>query len=1141
MVNKSGRALRKVGVGAAAATLLVVVGTVAVFTSGRSAGAASPALGSQSASPFDKVGRYVMTDYDRSKPFTSFLPGVNGKYGMPLWSFYVNRGQAITSFGQGNKDGPIAQFKSASRAYQETEFTGFRTFIKAKSGRGKPTLYEPFGSVAKHAVGRDMAIGMNEVYIVDRNDALGLQTEVTYFTLPDTDYPGLVRRVRFKNTGKKALELEVLDGLAQLEPYGVDDWALKMQGRNLEGWMNVYNLDEDAGMPWFKLSASFKDAAEVNEIIEGNFALAWVEGEEGAGALPQVVDPAIVFGSDTSLLKADVFDRHASLAELLALEQTTASRTPCAFAAKTLSLKPGESVTINSVFGHAYHVKQFVDEIAPQLMTAGFLNKAYATASKLTEDITDVVDTKTGSATFDAYIRQMQLDNLLRGGYPLILGTDEDDAKPYHIYSRIHGDPERDYNNFQLDMTYYFQGPGNYRDVNQNRRCDVLQEPRVGDFNVRTFLALTQADGYNPLTVNGAVFVLKEHERKQVAAQAAAANASEIEEMLVGQLRPGTLFKRLKAKGVELAVSKDEFVDLVVGAGEEVPSAAYAQDGFWADHWTYDLDQLDSYLAIFPDKEEEFLWESAPVPFYQSPGRVVPREKKYVLKDAAKGLVRQFGAVVKDETKVELLKSREHKSDGGTWQTCNGTDTQFTTAPIGKLVLLCVVKFAMLDPAGMGVEMEAGKPGWNDAMNGLPGMIGSGMPETFELLRLLRYTRGAIKRAARSVELWSELDTLLAAALTALEALGDDDGDDGDDGAISDAAFEYWDTTRTALEEYRAATSVYFAGSLVTWDAATLTSALAAFETKVEAGVAKALALNGGEIAPAYFAFPASSFTLTGEIEEAATARPFVQVTGFGAPTMMPNFLEGPVRHLKVIKDLEARRDVFKAVKASELYDEELSQYLISGTLSGVVGNDVGRMVAFSPGWLENQSVWLHMSYKYYLELLRGGLFAEFWEEAKTGLTIFMDPKQYARSPLECASFIASSAHMDKSIHGTGFLARLSGSTAEFLSIWHVMMYGRNPFFIDEEGELALELTPALPSWLFDDESKVTFRFMGHVDVTYYNYAGIDTWDATSRAYTLVFTDGSKITLGGGHISAPYAEQVRSLSDVKAIEVMLTP
>lgn len=56
-------------------------------------------------------------------------------------------------------------------------------------------------------------------------------------------------------------------------------------------------------------------------------------------------------------------------------------------------------------------------------------------------------------------------------------------------------------------------------------------------------------------------------------------------------------------------------------------------------------------------------------------------------------------------------------------------------------VSLAVIKFATLDPLGMGVEMEGGKPGWNDAMNGLPGLLGSGTPETFELLRLLRFLR----------------------------------------------------------------------------------------------------------------------------------------------------------------------------------------------------------------------------------------------------------------------------------------------------------------------------------------------------------------------------------------------------------------
>ena len=43
---------------------------------------------------------------------------------------------------------------------------------------------------------------------------------------------------------------------------------------------------------------------------------------------------------------------------------------------------------------------------------------------------------------------------------------------------------------------------------------------------------------------------------------------------------------------------------------------------------------------------------------------------------------------------------------------------------ISKLFMLAVSKFTLLDPAGMGVEYEGGKPGWNDAMNGLCGLFG---------------------------------------------------------------------------------------------------------------------------------------------------------------------------------------------------------------------------------------------------------------------------------------------------------------------------------------------------------------------------------------------------------------------------------
>lgn len=65
--------------------------------------------------------------------------------------------------------------------------------------------------------------------------------------------------------------------------------------------------------------------------------------------------------------------------------------------------------------------------------------------------------------------------------------------------------------------------------------------------------------------------------------------------------------------------------------------------------------------------------------------------------------------------------------------------------------MLAVNKFSSLDPSGMGVEMEGGKPGWNDAMNGLPGLIGSGMPETYEMLRILNYLTSALPKFDRAV------------------------------------------------------------------------------------------------------------------------------------------------------------------------------------------------------------------------------------------------------------------------------------------------------------------------------------------------------------------------------------------------------
>jgi len=79
---------------------------------------------------FDELERYIITDYDAKPPFSNFLPAVAGIYGKPLWSFYVNRGQGISSFGVKSKDYPLLEFFPANEAYQNCLLLEFRTFYQ---------------------------------------------------------------------------------------------------------------------------------------------------------------------------------------------------------------------------------------------------------------------------------------------------------------------------------------------------------------------------------------------------------------------------------------------------------------------------------------------------------------------------------------------------------------------------------------------------------------------------------------------------------------------------------------------------------------------------------------------------------------------------------------------------------------------------------------------------------------------------------------------------------------------------------------------------------------------------------------------------------------------------------------------------
>lgn len=1033
---------------------------------------------------------YTIHDYTSQPPFASFLPGIAGPLGVPMWVFTVNRGQAIASFGVENKDHPLLEFQPANKAYRLTPLLGFRTFLKL---RGHPSIsfYEPFAPWTSGQPQRIMQLELNELLLTEINEQMGLRAQVSYFILPGEPVAALVRQLTLTNTSAWQLDLELLDGLPALIPFGVDNGALKNISRTIEAWMQVEGHAD--GVPFYRLRASTADTAEVSTVQAGHFVFGWMEQKDGVHPLPVLIDPDPIFARDVNLQRPDGFVG-GSLADLLSVEQIAVGKTPCAFLAAATNLQPGQSLTLTALFGYASS-RATLHHHVQRLRNPALIARKRAEAQALTEQITHPISTQSAEPLFDSYCRQSFLDNVLRGGKPECLG---DPARPhvYYIYSRKHGDLERDYNDFFLAAERCSQGNGNFRDVAQNRRNDVWFWPEVEDFNIRLHLSLIQADGYNPLVLQGVRFLLPLHVRSALSHHCN--RPEQLAALLAEPFTPGSLLRALEDYDISLDLPAVEFLDRALRAAEPQLQAAFGE-GFWIDHWTYLLDFIESFAAIYPERLQALLFETS-LPYFVSPAVVQPRSEKYVLTETGP---RQLHAV------------RHNRSQQEGWLRADkGRGPLFCSRVIEKLFLLALLKTATRDPWGMGVEMEAGKPGWCDALNGLPGLFGSSMPESYELLRLLCFLQQVLAAKDETLQLPVEAWELLQDVLTILDN-------------YPEADCRRWDLLTTAREQYRRSVEGGVQGATVALPAAKAADALDRMIEDVSRGVARANTLGDG-LPLTYFAWEMTVFELqkeatTGNMRCDAQGRPFLHAYEF-RPRPLPPFLEGPVRALKTLAVDEARR-LHRQMLNSSLWDGALGMFKVNASLSEEP-LDIGRVRAFTPGWLENESIWLHMHYKYLLGLLQKGLFEEFYALARTGLIPFRDPRQYGRSLLENSSFLVSSAHPDAALHGRGFVARLSGATAEFLHMWTLMTAGPQPFVL-ERGALHLRLRPALPGWLFTPDGCFEYMFLGRCRILLRNPRRCDLFPGAPLSITLHSTDGHSYTFASPDLPAPYAAWVR--------------
>ena len=153
-----------------------------------------------------------------------------------------------------------------------------------------------------------------------------------------------------------------------------------------------------------------------------------------------------------------------------------------------------------------------------------------------------------------------------------------------------------------------------------------------------------------------------------------------------------------------------------------------------------------------------------------------------------------MNAIFENEAQKAMISSRAYAPN--LLRTQNGKGEIYHTSLISKLFLLALLKFSTTDPWGMGIEMEAGRPGWYDAMNGLPGLFGSSMPETFELKRLLEFLISTLKEfPSHFLKIPFEANELLDAVLDTINVYMESESNDRD--------FIYWDSVSSAREKYR--------------------------------------------------------------------------------------------------------------------------------------------------------------------------------------------------------------------------------------------------------------------------------------------------------------------------------------------------
>ena len=480
---------------------------------------------------------YQIENYEQMKDF--FISVVSDS---DHWMFISTRG-GLTA-GRINSENALFPYYTDDKVSDGSPFTGSRTIALATIG-DKTSLWEPFSEQYKGIYNTTRNLYKNvfgdKLIFEEVNHDLALTFRYAWRT---SDRFGFVKTSTLINTGDSSAEVEIVDGIENLIPYGVET---DVQG-GLSCLVDAYKkneLDADSGLGMYSMSSILVDRAEPSEAL--STTTVWSVGLSKSKKL-------------VSSLQLDSFRK----GEAIEQELDVRGRRGAYFVSDCVSLSPSSEKSwsivaeinqgpakVKDLIAYLKADKNITDDIEADIALGsenlarivGISDGLQVTEDKLSANhhfANVLFNVMRGGLFVDNYaVPKADLIAFVRG-FNLSLydqfkdffeGLDEtfhysdlikaaakqNDAGVQRLcfeylplsFSRRHGDPSRPWNKFNIkvkqeDGSQLLNFEGNWRDIFQNWEALSYSIPNYIESMICKFVNASTADGYNPYRITKA-------------------------------------------------------------------------------------------------------------------------------------------------------------------------------------------------------------------------------------------------------------------------------------------------------------------------------------------------------------------------------------------------------------------------------------------------------------------------------------------------------------------------------------------------------------------------------------------------------------------------------------------------------------